>query len=331
MSTEPSSASQPTKRAKLFLSCGQNTDYHERETAKAIAETLGVRGLGFEVFYAPDVQTTKSVVETIFRELRDADYYVFIDFKREKLTKPGKSKPDGHRGSLFTHQEFAIACFLGLPMISFQEKGVEPLQGIVGAVLANSTPFGDREHLARIIRSTVFEKLETGEWCLESGNQLQMSVTPQNGDLADWAGGIKVLHYHIRIQNPHRQRPATSCFAYIQRITDKLNGEDLPIYTCELKWEGTPLQGIRIGPGGMRGLDAFVAQTAPDHSLVFKPCTDAVNHIVQLTGPHQLQVTYVVTSNEFPDTTGTFEIDYDGTRVTRFEISPAPRPKYSAR
>lgn len=313
-----------SNRAKLFLSCGQNPDYHERETAKAIAETLGVRGLGFEAFYAPDVQTTKSAVETIFRELRAADYYVFIDFKREKLTKPGKTKPDGHRGSLFTHQEFAIACFLDLPMISFQEKGVEPLHGIVGAVLANSTPFGDREHLARLIRSTVSEKLESGEWCLESGNQLKMSATPQDQDLAHWPDGWEVLHYHIRIANPHCTRPATSCFAYIQKISDKLTGRDLPIYTCELKWEGTPLQGIRIGPGSMRGLDAFVVQAAPDRSLIFKPCTDAVNHIVQLKGPQRLEVTYVVTSNEFPDAASTFNIDYDGTSVTRFELSSGP-------
>lgn len=106
-----------------------------------------------------------------------------------------------------------------------------------------------------------------------------------------------------------------SCFAYIQRITDKLTGKDLPIYTCELKWEGTHLQGIRIGPGGMKGLDAFVVQAAPDRSLILKPCTDAINHIVQLPGPQQLRVTYVVTSNEFPDTTVTFDIDYDGTAV----------------
>lgn len=74
----------------------------------------------------------------------------------------------------------------------------------------------------------------------------------------------------------------------------------------------------------MRGLDAFVVQAAPDRSLIFKPCTDAVNHIVQLKCPQQLQITYVVTSGEFPDATGTFDIDYDGTRVTRFELSPAP-------
>lgn len=146
-----------------------------------------------------------------------------------------------------------------------------------------------------------------------------MSATYQNGGSAHWPNGWEVLHYHIRIANPHRTRSATSCFAYIQKITARLTGKDLPIYTCELKWEGTPLQGIRIGPGSMRGLDAFVVQTAPDSSLVFKPCTDAVNHIVQLTGPQQLQVTYVVTSNEFPDATGTFDIDYDGMKVTRFE------------
>jgi hypothetical protein len=100
--------------AKLFLSCGQNPEYRERDWGEKVANALGPSGVGFHVFFAPRVQDSKSLTQIIFRELEDSDYYVLIDFKRERLLPP--FQPWGllsvrrfhHRGSLFSHQEFAL-------------------------------------------------------------------------------------------------------------------------------------------------------------------------------------------------------------------------------
>jgi hypothetical protein len=51
------------------------------------------------------------------RQLETSDYFLFIDFKRERIRCPNI-----FRGSLFTNQELAIASFLGLESIVFQEK-----------------------------------------------------------------------------------------------------------------------------------------------------------------------------------------------------------------
>src|SRR6266568_5720670 len=75
-------------RAKLFLSCGQNPKYDEHRWGENVAEALGSRGVGFDVFFAPTVQDSKSLTQVIFRELENSDYYVLIDFKREKLLPP---------------------------------------------------------------------------------------------------------------------------------------------------------------------------------------------------------------------------------------------------
>ena len=56
----------------------------------------------------------------VLRRLELSEYFLMIDFKRERL----KGKPS-HRGSLFTHQELAIATFLEIEQLRFSEKGIE--------------------------------------------------------------------------------------------------------------------------------------------------------------------------------------------------------------
>ena|ERR1700730_6729167 len=92
------------ERAKVFLSCGQDPDYDEVGVDKEIEVALGEQGLGFDVFFAPRAQRSNSLTEVIFRELETSDYFVFIDFKREKLLPPNKDNTSFHRGSLEIRQ-----------------------------------------------------------------------------------------------------------------------------------------------------------------------------------------------------------------------------------
>src|SRR6266567_2582361 len=94
-----------SNRARLFLSCGQNAKYDELQWGQLVADILGPNGVGFDVFFAPRVQDSKSLSQVIFRELENSDYYVLIDFKREKLVPPFEVAPVQHRGTLFCHQE----------------------------------------------------------------------------------------------------------------------------------------------------------------------------------------------------------------------------------
>jgi hypothetical protein len=90
-------------KAKLFLSCGQNPKYDEYRWGEKVAEALGPgpSGVGFDVFFAPRVQDSKSLTQVIFRELEDSDYYVLIDFKREELVPPFKVDTVQHLGRCF--------------------------------------------------------------------------------------------------------------------------------------------------------------------------------------------------------------------------------------
>jgi len=64
----------------------------------------------------------------IIGELKRSDFYVFIDFRRDKLWRHFKNlwQQAIYRGSLFTNQELAIAYLLQFDKaIFFQQEGIE--------------------------------------------------------------------------------------------------------------------------------------------------------------------------------------------------------------
>ena len=91
---------------RVFLSCGQATD-EERATAGLIADMLSSEG--FSPYVATQIQTMLDLNGQIIRELKEADYYLLINFRREQLA-------DSHefRGSLFAHQELCDSLRFGV-------------------------------------------------------------------------------------------------------------------------------------------------------------------------------------------------------------------------
>jgi hypothetical protein len=303
-------------KAKLFLSCGQNPQYRELDWGEKVASCF--RHIGFDVFFAPRVQDSKSLTEVIFQELQNSDYYVFIDFKREKLVPPFGVDSFQHRGSLFSHQEFALACYLGLDIALFREAGTEPLAGMTGIVMGNAAEFKDRNDLVQIVENHLREKLRRNEWSLDTRNALQLVRSPTGPIQTRWKEGVDASYYHLRVKNLHWRKPATNCYAYLDKVTDLLKQQDIEIYTCELKWEGTLQSDVRIQPRGQRGLDAFTIVLSDPRELRLMPRTDAANYIQRFFGPTQLEITYVVCSDQFPDAKDTFHVIFDGHDVVQF-------------
>src|SRR5438552_16045162 len=87
-------------RARVFISCGQSKHSDEVETAQKIARRL--QELGFDPWLAVEEQTLRGLKENIFSQLEKSEYFIFVDFKRERLMA---ADPAAHRGSLFAHQE----------------------------------------------------------------------------------------------------------------------------------------------------------------------------------------------------------------------------------
>lgn len=124
--------------ARIFISCGQH-DKRERDAAVMVQREL--QSMKYETYVATQVQTIGDVNAEIVAELKQSDYFLFINFKRERIIR--KTGNLLHRGSLHANQELAIAYALGFPpnnMILINEKNVEK-DGFTKTMVSNVRPF----------------------------------------------------------------------------------------------------------------------------------------------------------------------------------------------
>jgi hypothetical protein len=127
--------------ARVFISCGQSRESDEIQVANGIAARL--EKLGFDPYIAVAEQTLRGLKENIFEQLRKSEYFLFVDFKRELLVS---MESQVCRGSLFSHQELAIASFLNIDVLAFQEKGVKQTDGLLQFLQTNCISFTDKTY-----------------------------------------------------------------------------------------------------------------------------------------------------------------------------------------
>jgi hypothetical protein len=81
-------------KTRIFVSCGQKRDSdNEIQIARQIFRKLA--DMGFEPYLALEEQTLMGIKENIFSKLEESEYFIFIDFKRERM------ETGEHRGSYF--------------------------------------------------------------------------------------------------------------------------------------------------------------------------------------------------------------------------------------
>ena len=131
------------------------------------AHRCASRGTRFHVYIAVEQQNLLGVKEAIFKVLEDAEHYVFVDFCREALDGDLADR----RGSVFTHQELALASFLEKEVLAFRETGVRKLDGVAGFLQTNALEFADRPSLPAAVVDAVKrrnQRLLDAFWLLRS-------------------------------------------------------------------------------------------------------------------------------------------------------------------
>lgn len=306
-------------RARVFISCGQQKGSDEVKVAHDIAEKLNK--MGFEPYIAVVEQTLKGVKENIFQRLSESEYIIFVDFKRERLFTLENDRFEDtqkHRGSLFSHQELAIATYLGIECIAFQEEGVRKDDGILRFIQANCIPFTDKHLPADVVAQKVREKGWNSSW----RNELTL-VREHNRQYehVDYVGQVEektpARFYHIKVENHHQKEIARNCAVYLEKMENLSTGEVMTPELLEFKWKGLRVPTVSIPPKQSRHIDAFhIFYTLPK-----TVCLGINPFIVDFTGyyvaytlqdPPDYQLTYVVFSENFSPARETFRLHMGG-------------------
>jgi len=316
-------------RARVFISCGQQKGTDEVNIAHKIAEKL--ENMGFEPYIAVEERTLKGVKENILQRLSESEYFIFVDFKRERLHKPknGSFEDTGkHRGSLFSHQELAIAAFLGIEVLAFREKDVKEQDGMLGFIQANCIEFSDRHMLPDFVA----EKVREQEWNPNQRNELVLERDTADSECVSHAKVSfarrewkQARYYYIRVKNRHQEKTARDCVAYLVSAKNLSTGETNPYdELVELKWKGVVTDRVAIPPNRFRFLDAFRIFYDKQHVVQagINPVTidwEGYYELYKLEGPGNFELSYVVFSENFSPVKATFRL-HIGNRLDDIEF-----------
>ncbi|MBI2858237.1 MAG: hypothetical protein HYX90_04085 [Chloroflexi bacterium] len=303
-------------RARVFISCGQRKDSDETKIAQDIASKLTT--MGFDPYVAVMEQSPRGVKENIFARLSESEYFLFIDFKRDRLCQleSGELKDtNSHRGSLFANQELAIASYLDIPCITFQEQGIRQLDGILGFVQANCITFVDRNDLQNKVETIVSQKVEKGDWNPRWRNELSLEAPVSAPNILSKETGQSIDWYHLPVKNNHRNRYARNCLVYVLRIMDTVNRKEIYSPNVELLWSGAvEAQPKHVLPQKAAKVYAFFVNH--DKSIIEfleapSRSTEPEYQIPDLKAGSYL-ITYTVISENFNQVTRTYKLDFGG-------------------
>lgn len=300
-------------QARVFISCGQREGTEEYKIAEDIVKKLEHVDMGFDAYFAGNESTLKGVKEMTLRRLSESEYFIFIDFKRERLYKQNNGKFEDtrkHRGSLFSHQELAIATLFDIEFLLFREKDVIEYDGISKFIHAYSIEFPDRKTLSKDIIEEVKKKGWTSNWRKE----LLLERSDEDwGDAVDVRVNKNSRWYHIKVRNLHQQKIARDCVAYLEKIKDLSTGEVKPLELVEFKWKGVNTPRVAIPSKKFRYLDAFHIYYDSQNivHLGINPfVVDFTGYyeLYRLSGPGTFELTYVVFSENLSPARATFSL-----------------------
>jgi hypothetical protein len=304
-------------KARVFLSCGQDRVSQEPEIAFRVKEK--VVELGFECYVAVAEQSLLGLRENIFSQLQASDYLIFIDFKRDRLDV---TELNVHRGSLFSHQELAIASYLQIPALVLQEDGVKPLDGMLRVLQANPIPFSDRRDLDSIVAKQLRQKIDRQEWSTQSRNTLSLHLPECPFSDALQVGGGKLRHFLVSVKNNHWRKQALGCFAYLEAVEDLRATRPIKVETIEFKWSGSTLPSVRVEPLLSRRFDAFQFTHTNPIAISFKLFTDSTEYFPQIVEPGRYKLTFAVMSQTFEPARASFVLEY-GQTLDSIRFEPA--------
>ena len=280
----------------MFISCGQRAA-EETELANTIAKMLIQKR--FDPYVAVEEQVLRGFTQNILPRLEESEYYLFIDVRREGVTD-NQGNHLGHRGSLFSHQELAIATFLEKPVVAFREQGVIPRDGVAGFLQINSIPFDDRQQLPDLVEATIMDR----GWDSTSRNELILNrIENEFEDVLYGPDNIPARFYHVQVRNLNQHNTARNCTVYLRLVRNLQSGQEYSPEPVEMKWKGLKIQNSAIPPGYVREFDGivFFRQNTVVYIGINTSLTDYSGYLneYRLTEPGRYILEYVVYCDNF--------------------------------
>jgi hypothetical protein len=281
---------------RIFISCGQATSA-ERRVAGEVSNWLKTKG--FQPYVAIQTQSILDVNSGIISNLKIADYYIFIDFRREKIRRKYIFGPKVYRGSLFTNQELALAYFLNIDQAIFLQQFQILLEGIGKYTLSNALKFDKADEVLPLIQNEVTNRNWSPDYSRHLvANSISFSRIPVLFGDHTAPQGRPSFTCLVGIQNRRNDQAAIKATARLVEITDQVSVIRSPDRT-DLKWAGQPGFERTIRPNDEENIDCFSIHAQKQTEVYLHSAADVHprNPIINSIGQYILD--YEVYSQEF--------------------------------
>ncbi|MDY6856787.1 MAG: hypothetical protein SWO11_19170 [Thermodesulfobacteriota bacterium] len=281
---------------KIFISCGQ-ADAEERQIAAEVSTLLVKQGFP-PPYVAIQTQTIQDVNFSIISNLRNSDYYIFIDFAREKIGSLGGSAPL-FRGSVFTNQELAIAYVLEFQEVLYlQQEGVN-LEGLGKYLLSNAVKFKNKSEVPQIVEQEVKKK----NWLPTYSRHLTVGA-PTHGQAAQYTDHTGIYGQYIWLLEVQNLRHDTAAFNTVVRVNEITlpGGNRISCPDREfLKWAGkSNAYSATILPRANARFDLFALNQSNTSHLYLHSEQDVTPRKPILNSPGNYILHYQLFSKGFP-------------------------------
>lgn len=217
---------------KIFISCGQATA-DEKKVAADLETWL--KGKGFNPYVAIQTQSLQDVNSDIIENLKLSDYYIFIDFRRDKISKLKFCHAE-YRGSLFTNQELAIAYLLEFQHVIYLRENKVRLEGLGQYLLSNAWIFKNKSDVVPLIQ----EEMNKRTWEKTYSRHFVVSGPIDAGQwpFRDHTGASVRQIWHISVENRRTDLAAFNAVARLDKITVPNGSTGNSRDRSFLKWAG---------------------------------------------------------------------------------------------
>ena len=302
----------PEPRARIFLSSRQRPDSDETKAIRELAVRLG-RELGFDVTLGVERSAPRGVPDDVRDRLESAEYFILIDFDLSSETDR-KTRGLWNR-SLFSHQEFAIAVFLGLDYLVFVEEGLSDPDGIWSYVVRQPPIKFSRSNLIETVLVSVRTKATSGpkigRWDNRWRRELRIGRAIRGSDDRGWVeyGGsgspLRAKYFLVNVRNEHRDRTATDAHAYLEKVVERAIGMVGVPHPLPLKWNALKTEATAIPPKFTTGFSAlFMFEHEPAVARIginpFLIDSNSYNNHYIIRGRGEYDLHFAVYSREFP-------------------------------
>lgn len=243
------------------------------------------------------VQTIMDLNSGIIGALRTSDYYLLINFRREKIS----DDPLLYRGSLYTHQELAAAYVLGFQnMILISQRDVKS-EGMLKPIVSNLPLFDTSDQILAIVQNAVIQAGWSPHFCrqltltkLRWGPFIhyQDHTMPPNAPRP-----CKVLHGDIRNNRQDIAARHTIC-----RLREVISLSDSPTVSDQSLLKASGFVGYEhtIWPLSLGSFDLFAVSFNNPSAIFLHSAMDVYprNPVINIPGEYRL--TYDVLAENLP-------------------------------